>query len=116
MQNLKVELQVGSGYYGVPVRCENVHVIIMPKAPNIVTFCDRDAPSGYCTVTLSSAGDAVQVVSDVAAALFCISESTTSYYHYATCSTWQLKVRFICAAAPGTLTTSMSSNCFEIIR
>lgn len=36
MQNLKVELQVGSGYYGV--RCENVHVIIMPKAPNIVTF------------------------------------------------------------------------------
>lgn len=57
MQNLKVELQVGSGYYGV--RCENVHVIIMPKAPNIVTFCDRDAPSGYCTVTLSSsAGDA----------------------------------------------------------
>lgn len=114
MQNLKVELQVGSGYYGV--RCENVHVIIMPKAPNIVTFCDRDAPSGYCTVTLtsSSTGDAVQVVSDVAA-LFCISESTTSYYHYATCSTWQLKVRFICAAAPGTLTASMSSNCFEII-
>lgn len=65
MQNLKVEFQVGSGYYGV--RCENVHVIIMPKAPNIVTCCDRDAPSGYCTVTLS-AGDAVQVVSDVAAA------------------------------------------------
>lgn len=114
MQNLKVELQVGSGYYGV--RCENVHVIIMPKAPNIVTFCDRDAPSGYCTVTLSSTGDAVQVVSDVAALFkFCISESTTSYYHYATCSTWQLKVRFISAAAPGTLTASMSSNCFEII-